>query len=30
MFSRQKHMARFSELAIAFVVEQAGWNNKWR
>ncbi|KAH7029829.1 uncharacterized protein B0I36DRAFT_364303 [Microdochium trichocladiopsis] len=24
------HMARFSELAIAFVVEQAGWDNKWR
>ncbi|KAK5788366.1 hypothetical protein VI817_009324 [Penicillium citrinum] len=24
------HMARFSELAIAFAVEQAGWNNKWR
>lgn len=26
----QQHMARFSELAIAFVVEQAGWDNKWR
>ncbi|EHK40146.1 uncharacterized protein TrAtP1_006198 [Trichoderma atroviride] len=25
-----EHMARFSELAIAFVIEQAGWNNKWR
>ncbi len=25
-----KHMARFSELALAFVVEQAGWNNDWR
>jgi len=25
-----EHMARFSELAIAFVVEQAGWDNKWR
>lgn len=25
-----QHMARFSELAIAFVVEQAGWDNKWR
>ncbi|OAQ95832.1 hypothetical protein LLEC1_01370 [Akanthomyces lecanii] len=24
------HMARFSELALAFVVEQAGWNNDWR
>ncbi|KAH6638675.1 peptidase family M28 [Truncatella angustata] len=24
------HMARFSELAIAFVVEQAGWDNSWR
>ncbi|KAI0121707.1 hypothetical protein BJ170DRAFT_133642 [Xylariales sp. AK1849] len=24
------HMARFSELAIAFVVEQAGWDNTWR
>ena len=24
------HMARFSELAIAFAVEQAGWDNKWR
>ncbi|KAH8645776.1 peptidase [Xylariales sp. PMI_506] len=24
------HMARFSELAIAFVVEQAGWDNAWR
>ncbi|KAI1322167.1 peptidase family M28 [Xylariaceae sp. FL0255] len=24
------HMARFTELAIAFVVEQAGWDNKWR
>ncbi|KAJ5930397.1 peptidase family M28 [Penicillium verhagenii] len=25
-----QHMARFTELAIAFVVEQAGWNNGWR
>ncbi|KAJ6114780.1 peptidase family M28 [Penicillium sp. IBT 16267x] len=25
-----QHMARFTELAIAFVVEQAGWNNAWR
>ncbi|KAM0812139.1 putative Peptide hydrolase [Seiridium cardinale] len=25
-----EHMARFSELAIAFVIEQAGWDNKWR
>ncbi|KAI0405941.1 peptidase family M28 [Xylaria palmicola] len=24
------HMARFSELAIAFIVEQAGWENTWR
>ncbi|PYH97635.1 Zn-dependent exopeptidase [Aspergillus ellipticus CBS 707.79] len=24
------HMARFSELAIAFAVEQGGWDNKWR
>ncbi|KAJ5115790.1 peptidase family M28 [Penicillium angulare] len=24
------HMARFTELALAFVVEQAGWNNAWR
>ncbi|TRX90946.1 hypothetical protein FHL15_008151 [Xylaria flabelliformis] len=24
------HMARFSELAIAFIVEQAGWDNTWR
>ncbi|PYI09916.1 peptidase family M28 [Aspergillus sclerotiicarbonarius CBS 121057] len=24
------HMARFSELAIAFAVEQAGWDNTWR
>ncbi|KAK1974605.1 peptidase family M28 [Colletotrichum cereale] len=24
------HMARFSELAIAFAVEQSGWDNKWR
>ncbi|KAI7773361.1 hypothetical protein LA080_011110 [Diaporthe eres] len=24
------HMARFSELAIAFAVEQAGWDNGWR
>ncbi|KKY23555.1 putative peptidase family m28 [Phaeomoniella chlamydospora] len=24
------HMARFSELAIAFAVEQAGWDNQWR
>ncbi|KAI1814979.1 peptidase family M28 [Poronia punctata] len=24
------HMARFSELAIAFIIEQAGWNNTWR
>ncbi|OHE97708.1 peptidase family M28 [Colletotrichum orchidophilum] len=24
------HMARFSELAIAFAIEQAGWDNKWR
>ncbi|KAJ5220240.1 peptidase family M28 [Penicillium chermesinum] len=24
------HMARFTELALAFVVEQAGWDNKWR
>jgi leucyl aminopeptidase len=25
-----QHMARFAELAIAFAVEQAGWDNKWR
>lgn len=25
-----QHMARFAEFAIAFVIEQAGWNNKWR
>ncbi|KFA81199.1 hypothetical protein S40288_07515 [Stachybotrys chartarum IBT 40288] len=25
-----EHMARFTELAIAYVVEQAGWDNKWR
>ncbi|CAK7231219.1 hypothetical protein SCUCBS95973_007837 [Sporothrix curviconia] len=25
-----EHMARFSELAIAFVIEQAGWDNAWR
>ncbi|TFB02637.1 Leucine aminopeptidase 1 [Trichoderma ghanense] len=25
-----EHMARFSELAIAYVIEQAGWDNKWR
>lgn len=25
-----QHMARFSELAIAFAVEQAGWDNAWR
>ncbi|KAF8862856.1 Zn-dependent exopeptidase [Acephala macrosclerotiorum] len=24
------HMARFSELAIAFAVEQGGWDNAWR
>ncbi|TGJ79443.1 hypothetical protein E0Z10_g9319 [Xylaria hypoxylon] len=24
------HMARFTELAIAFIVEQAGWDNTWR
>ncbi|PYH48310.1 peptidase [Aspergillus saccharolyticus JOP 1030-1] len=24
------HMARFTELAIAFAVEQGGWDNKWR
>ncbi|KAL3421396.1 Leucine aminopeptidase 1-like protein 4 [Phlyctema vagabunda] len=24
------HMARFSELAIAFAVEQGGWDNTWR
>ncbi|KKY32732.1 putative peptidase family m28 [Diaporthe ampelina] len=24
------HMARFTELAIAFAVEQAGWDNTWR
>lgn len=24
------HMARFTELAIAFAVEQAGWDNGWR
>ncbi|RDW73563.1 hypothetical protein BP6252_07470 [Coleophoma cylindrospora] len=24
------HMARFSELAIAFAVEQGGWDNSWR
>ncbi|KAH8658199.1 hypothetical protein BX600DRAFT_500185 [Xylariales sp. PMI_506] len=23
------HMARFSELAIAFVIEQSGWDNAW-
>jgi leucyl aminopeptidase len=27
--SRQ-HMARFSELAIAFAIEQGGWDNTWR
>lgn len=27
---RLQHMARFSELAIAFAVEQAGWDNAWR
>lgn len=26
----RQHMARFSELAIAFVVEQGGWENTWR
>jgi len=26
----RQHMARFSELAIAFIVEQAGWDNAWR
>ena len=26
----QQHMAKFTELAIAFVVEQAGWDNTWR
>ncbi|KAL1859759.1 hypothetical protein VTK73DRAFT_7455 [Phialemonium thermophilum] len=25
-----EHMARFTELAIAFAVEQAGWDNTWR
>jgi leucyl aminopeptidase len=25
-----QHMARFTELAIAFAVEQAGWDNEWR
>lgn len=25
-----QHMARFAELAIAFAVEQAGWDNAWR
>ncbi|KAI1419194.1 peptidase [Xylaria sp. FL1777] len=24
------HMARFSELALAFIIEQAGWDNTWR
>ncbi|KAG8162487.1 hypothetical protein KVR01_008252 [Diaporthe batatas] len=24
------HMARFTELAMAFAVEQAGWDNSWR
>lgn len=24
------HMARFSELAIAFAIEQGGWDNQWR
>jgi len=24
------HMARFSELAIAFAIEQGGWDNTWR
>ncbi|KAK4158943.1 Zn-dependent exopeptidase [Cladorrhinum sp. PSN259] len=24
------HMARFTELAIAYTVEQAGWDNRWR
>ncbi|KAL1866864.1 hypothetical protein Daus18300_006567 [Diaporthe australafricana] len=24
------HMARFTELAIAYAVEQAGWDNSWR
>ncbi|KAG5921183.1 hypothetical protein E4U53_003826 [Claviceps sorghi] len=24
------HMARFSELSIAFAIEQASWDNKWR
>ena len=25
-----QHMAHFAELAIAFAVEQAGWDNAWR
>ncbi len=25
-----QHMARFTELAIAFAVEQGGWDNGWR
>ncbi|KUI64257.1 Leucine aminopeptidase 1 [Cytospora mali] len=25
-----EHMARFAELAIAFAVEQGGWDNEWR
>lgn len=25
-----QHAARFAELAIAFIVEQAGWDNAWR
>ncbi|KAJ5085262.1 Zn-dependent exopeptidase [Penicillium argentinense] len=28
-YSSTDHMARFSELAIAYTVEQAGWDNKW-
>ncbi|KAG5917930.1 hypothetical protein E4U42_007061 [Claviceps africana] len=24
-----EHMARFSELAIAFAIEQAGWDHEW-
>ncbi len=24
------HMARFTELALAFAVEQGGWDNTWR
>jgi leucyl aminopeptidase len=30
LLNLSQHMARFSELAIAFVIEQAGWDNKWR